>query len=93
MKSHQQTRTTKQGALGFDTERNTQPWEMPLLGKTALRGERKQRHHHAVLAGCTQDTPLANERMHDMAGLEAEGRILSSDKTSGVLHIAAQRTR
>ena len=84
-------RTIKQGASRFDTGHTHTPWEMPLLGKTALRGERKQRHHHAVLAGCTQDTSLANERMHDMAGLEAERQNiqLNSRKPTGVLHIAA----
>jgi hypothetical protein len=51
----------------WDLTRNTQPWEMPLLGKTALRGERKQWHHAVLAAGCTQDTSLANERMHELA--------------------------
>jgi hypothetical protein len=56
---------------------------MPLLGKTALRGERKQWHHAVLAAGCTSDTSLANERMHDMAGLELKDVILSSRKTTG----------
>ena len=77
--THRRNKTSKESAnmatdagsiRGFDTEHTTHntPWEMPLLGKTALRGERKQTMAiMRFLLGCTQDdTSLANERMHDM---------------------------